>query len=132
MRHSLEARAPFLDHELVSYALSLPANLKISGNATKHVLKEAVRPYLPSSIVDRRKQGFRVPLPEWLRTDIADWAKRRLFGSSLINSGLFNMEQISCTWERHQRNIADHANDLWCLLNLAVWYEHWIEGQPVS
>ena len=66
MAHSLEARAPFLDHELVSYALSLPQHAKISGGDTKKVLKQAVADLLPQEVFIGRKQGFRVPLPEWL------------------------------------------------------------------
>ena len=66
MAHSLEARAPFLDYQMVAYVLSLPMRVKVAGGKTKHVLKEAVRPLLPAEVIDRPKQGFRVPLPAWL------------------------------------------------------------------
>src|SRR5262249_30635792 len=62
MAHSIEARAPFLDHELSAYALSLPCKLKIDGGATKKVLRNVTRSFLPPEIIERRKQGFRVPL----------------------------------------------------------------------
>ena len=70
MAHSIEARAPFLDYELVAFALSLPTRLKISEGRTKRVLREAVRPFLPQEILHRSKQGFRVPLPDWLAGDL--------------------------------------------------------------
>src|SRR4029078_6819337 len=75
MAHSLEARAPFLDHQLATYALSLPAALKMDGTRTKAVLKDAAHECLPKDVVERTKQGFRVPLPAWLRGELAPWAE---------------------------------------------------------
>jgi asparagine synthase (glutamine-hydrolysing) len=130
MAHSIEARAPFLDHELSSYALSLPSNLKIGGGTTTRVLREAVRPYLPREILERSKQGFRVPLPEWLAGELAHWAAAVLGGTALRRLDLFNWEEIDRMWQAHRQRRADHSFDLWCLLNLAAWYDHWIEGRP--
>ncbi len=132
MLHSLEARAPFLDYEVVSYVLGLPARLKVNGRTTKYVLKEAVRPYLPTEVIDRPKQGFRVPLPEWLAKDLAPWAERQLFHSSLDSLGIFQMDYIRGLWETHKAATRDCSFDLWSLINLAVWHEHWIEGKSVS
>jgi len=87
MAHSLEARAPFLDHELVSYALSLPQRSKIQGHTTKKVLKQAVAGILPDEVINRKKQGFRVPLPEWLSGPLAGWAEER---SLAVDSSLFS------------------------------------------
>jgi asparagine synthase (glutamine-hydrolysing) len=129
MAHSIEARAPFLDHELTAYALSLPSDLKIRGGATKRVLREAVRPFLPPEILQRGKQGFRVPLPDWLAGDLAAWATDVLGGSGLRKLDLFNWGEIDRMWVAHRTRRADHSFDLWCLLNLAAWYDHWIEGQ---
>jgi len=128
MSHSLEARAPFLDHELVSYALSLPQHLKVRGRDGKWVLKEAVRPYLPAEVIDRPKQGFRAPLPEWLAGELSSWAEHQLFASALTKRNLFNNGFIENMWRRHRAGAADHSFDLWCLINLAAWYEHWIEN----
>ncbi|MCS6912733.1 MAG: asparagine synthase (glutamine-hydrolyzing) [Myxococcales bacterium] len=129
MAHSLEARAPFLDYHLVAYVLSRPANLKIRNGRTKYLLKEAVRPLLPEAIIERPKQGFRVPLPAWLAHDLSAWAERLLRDSPLMRRGLFRREYIDWMWRRHRDGTQDHSFDLWCLLNLAAWYEHWIEGK---
>ena len=72
MACSLEARAPFLDHHLMEWAASLPSNMKIKPGTTKYLLKEAMRPWLPQELITRRKQGFGVPLAEWLRTDLRE------------------------------------------------------------
>lgn len=130
MAHSIEARAPFLDYELAAYALSLPSRLKIQGGTTKRVLRNAVRPFLPAAILERRKQGFRVPLPDWLAGDLAGWAAQVLGESGLRKLDLFRWDEIDRMWQEHRARRFDHSFDLWCLLNLAAWYDHWIEGRP--
>jgi asparagine synthase (glutamine-hydrolysing) len=125
MAHSLEARAPFLDHELVSYALSLPASSKMAGARTKAVLKDAAREWLPEDVVERPKQGFRVPLPAWLRSDLAPWAEDLLRGSKLRELGILDFDHILDLWGRHREGRGDHSFDLWCLINLSGWYQHW-------
>jgi len=128
MAHSLEARAPFLDPALVSYVLALPAHLKIRGKVTKYVLRQAVRSLLPQAVISRPKQGFRVPLPEWLRGDLAVWAEHQLRSAAIHRRGLFRRDAIDRMWERHRSGTYDHSFDLWCLIQLAAWYERWIEG----
>ena len=125
MQHSLEARAPFLDHELARYALALPAALKIDGTRTKAVLKDAAHAWLPHEVVERTKQGFRVPLPAWLRGELAPWAEDLLRRSKLRELGIFDFDHILDLWRRHRDGLADHSFDLWCLINLSGWYEHW-------
>jgi len=125
MQHSLEARAPFLDPELATYALSLPAAMKMDGARTKTVLKDAARAWLPDAVVDRTKQGFRVPLPAWLRGELAGWAEDLLRRSPLRKLGIFDFDHIMELWRRHQEDRADHSFDLWCIINLSGWYEQW-------
>jgi asparagine synthase (glutamine-hydrolysing) len=125
MAHSLEARAPFLDHELATYALSLPATIKMDGTRTKAVLKDAAHGWLPREVVERTKQGFRVPVPAWLRGELAPWGEALLRRSPLRKLGIFNFDHIFDLWRRHQDGPDDHSFDLWCLINLSGWYEHW-------
>ncbi len=125
MAHSLEARAPFLDHELVSYALSLPQHAKISGGETKRILKKAVADILPAEVVHRPKQGFRVPLPAWLAGPLSTWAEERLFSRKARELDFLDFGYIEHLWHRHRTRKADQSFDLWCLINLFSWYEHW-------
>lgn len=125
MAHSLEARAPFLDHELVSYALSLPQHAKISGGHTKKVLKEAVAGLVPAEIVHREKQGFRVPLPAWLAGPLSAWAEARLFSTRARELDFLDFGYIEHLWLRHRTRKADQSFDLWCLISLFSWYEYW-------
>jgi asparagine synthase (glutamine-hydrolysing) len=132
MAHSIEARAPFLDHALVSYGLSLPVANKIRGSRGKYVLKQALRGVLPDEVLDRPKQGFRVPLPAWLRGPLANWAKHEIFESPLSDRGFFNRGYVDELWRRHLAGAFDHSFDLWCLVNLGAWYAHWIEGRKAA
>jgi asparagine synthase (glutamine-hydrolysing) len=125
MAHSLEARAPFLDHELVSYALSLPQHSKIAQGQTKKVLKQAVAGLIPDEVINRRKQGFRVPLPEWLAGPLSGWAEERLFSKAARELDFFDFDHIRNLWQRHVDGIEDHSFDLWCLINVFSWYECW-------
>ena len=75
MAHSLEARSPFLDPELMQFAASIPAPMKLRGMEKKVILRDALRAWLPGPILDRPKQGFSVPIAEWLRTDLRDYSR---------------------------------------------------------
>ena len=108
MAHSLEARAPFLDHELVSYALSLPQRSKILGAETKRVLKQAVADILPANVINRRKQGFRVPLPAWLAGPLSGWAEERLFSKKARELDFFDFDYIRQLWQLHQSDRLQH------------------------
>ncbi len=125
MAHSLEARAPFLDHQLATYALSLPASIKMEGDRTKAVLKDAAHEWLPRDVIERTKQGFRVPLPAWLRGELAPWGEDLLRRSPIHKLGIFDEGHITELWRRHKEDRADHSFDLWCLINLFGWYEQW-------
>ena len=134
-RNSIEARAPFLDPDLVAYGLSLPQAMKISGAPNvvgKRVLKKALEGILPDSVLYRKKQGFRVPLPEWLRGPLAGWARRQVLDSALMRRGIFNRDYVEAMWQRHQTGTVDHSFDLWCLINLGAWYERWIEPRGAA
>src|SRR5262249_52885235 len=116
---------PFLDHELVSYALSLPKSWKIRGNTTKYILKQAVAGWIPDEIIQRPKQGFRVPLPEWLRGPLSGWAEERLFSPSARRLDFFDFDHIRRLLQGHVSGLQDNSFDLWCLINLFSWYECW-------
>ncbi len=110
----------------------MPRALKVNGNETKYVLKQALRGVVPDEVLDRPKQGFRVPLPEWLRGPLASWAKSQIFESPLAERGFFNHQYVNEMWRRHLAGVQDHSFDLWCLVNLGAWYSHWIEGRKAA
>lgn len=128
MRHSLEARAPFLDHELVELAFSIPEAEKIPGRRLKGLLKELARRSLPPDVVDRRKMGFSFPFKEWLRGPLAPAVEGCFSGSRLFSDGWVDGGFARRLLAQHRRGRVDHAPRVWALYSLARWYDRWIAG----
>jgi asparagine synthase (glutamine-hydrolysing) len=115
MANGLEVRAPFLDHRLVSWGLSLPTSLKLHGREGKHVLKRALEPYLPRETLYRPKQGFAPSLGGLLRREAAR-VRPRLLGQALGDCGLFDMTALARLLDEHEHGSRDHSAALWQLL----------------
>ncbi len=127
MQASLEARAPFLDHELAEYAAAIPFNLKLKGSRTKHILKEAARGLLPDDIIERKKHGFGVPLGAWLRRDMEP-ARELLLSRRARGRGLLRMSVVERLIEEHSSGARDHNRQLWALLTLEEWHRQFVDG----
>ncbi|MCF8150190.1 MAG: asparagine synthase (glutamine-hydrolyzing) [Sulfuritalea sp.] len=118
---SLEARVPFLDHRLVELALSIPEATKIRHGEAKHMLKQALRGILPNDIIDRPKQGFGVPVTDWLLGGLGDRVRAELERFSR-DTGIFDMAGVN-------RMLAGRSSvRSWYLFNFALWHRHFIEG----
>ncbi len=129
MSTSIEARVPFLDHELVDLTMDIPRDIKIDGYKTKHLLKNALRGVIPDEIIDRKKMGFAAPAAEWLREDFGVEAEGMVTSSPLASaSGPLNGDAIRRAFDDHRNGRQDNALHLWVLLNLTAWYDHWISG----
>lgn len=130
MAASLEARAPFLDHELVEQAAAIPFNLKLrlklKGALTKFILKEAARGILPDAIIDRRKHGFGVPLGAWLRRDMSP-VRDILLSRRARERGLWRGAVVERLIEEHHAGRRDHNRQLWALLTLEEWHRQFID-----
>ncbi len=126
MAVSLEARSPFLDHQLVELAAAIPANLKLRGRATKFILKEAARGLLPDAIIDRPKHGFGAPLGAWLRADIAP-VREVLLSREARARGLLDMGAVARLIDEHASGQRDHGFRLWTLLTLEWWHRLFID-----
>ncbi len=129
MAHGLEARAPFLDPGLVTWTMGLPEDLKWSEGESKYLLRRYARRYLPDSIVDRPKKGFDLPLLDWF------WAKgseiyEELNSSALFEeTGLFSRPYVNRLYQRMASGKMKHAQPLWNLYVLKVWYDVFLAGQ---
>jgi asparagine synthase (glutamine-hydrolysing) len=128
MATSVEGRDPFLDHRLVEYAMALPSRFKIRNGETKYILKKAVEGLIPEEIIHRRKQGFAAPVNEWLRGEWNSYVREKLMNSPILKREYFNAEYIRGLIDRHTIRKQEAGGHLWTLLNLFLWYEHWIEG----
>ncbi len=126
MLHSLEARSPYLDHDLVEAAFSVRGFLKIRGGL-KGLLREYARRRLPAAIVDRAKMGFSFPFKEWLRGGLGGLVEETFAGASLFKDGWVNGDFAHALLREHRSGLFDHAPKTWTLFSLCRWYERWIK-----
>ena len=124
MAHGLEVRAPFLDRELVEFALRLPRRCRVGLWSRKRVLKAAVGDLLPAGILHRRKRGFRVPLDRWFRLELRSYVEATLGARDARVRAYLQPEVLDQLWSEHQRGLADHGHALWSLLTLEVFLRH--------
>lgn len=121
MAHSLEARAPFLDHRLVEFAASLPVHFKVHGLQKKYLLKRSQRSFLPAHIIDAEKQGFNAPVSHWLNGVLEDEAMRVMQEGPLLD--WMNRDAMTKLWHDHKRGRQDNGLKLFGLLCLGLWLE---------
>jgi asparagine synthase (glutamine-hydrolysing) len=129
MAASLEARVPLLDHPLVEYAASLPADLKVHGlrQSRKHLLREVAGELLPAPILSRSKKGFPVPIAAWLREGARDYCHDLLGPDAVRNRALFDPGAVATLLHEHDTCVADHGSLLWGLLSVELWHRLFID-----
>lgn len=122
---SLEPRAPFLDHTLVNFINSIPAEHKMRGFKTKYILKKLMEKRLPKEIVYRGKKGFGIPLSKWLLTDLKPLVRQYLGETRIKNEGIFNDLDIKKMISEHYSMKRDFRKEIWTLLVFQMWREKW-------
>jgi asparagine synthase (glutamine-hydrolysing) len=125
MGASLEARVPFLDHKFVELAMSIPEKVITGSDESKHILKRAVRGIIPDAIIDQRKQGFGVPIHDWFLGRFGEFSRREIAEFCDKTDFLDKSAALNLVRKKHAR----HA---WLLLNFALWWKEFIEGDKVS
>lgn len=129
MAYGLEARSPLLDHELLELAATMPARFKVSGTEKKIALRASLRGLVPDPLIDRGKQGFQVPMAEWLRTDLREMARETLLGGRASAPGYLRREVVESLLDRHQAGEEDNSAALWSFLVFGLWYEQVVAGR---
>ncbi|HEY4696309.1 MAG TPA: asparagine synthase C-terminal domain-containing protein, partial [Candidatus Hydromicrobium sp.] len=124
MATSLEVRVPFLDHEVAELCASIPADLKLKKLTTKYILRKTLKKYnfLPESIINRGKQGYSLPVKNWLREELKDYMIDLLKNSPIIKEN-FNNSYLSDLVNEHLELKHNHNHILWALINLSLWYK---------
>jgi asparagine synthase (glutamine-hydrolysing) len=125
MMASVEARAPFLDRQVVELALGLPATMKVRRLQTKAVLKEAARTLLPPEIVGRRKRGLSVPIAAWMNEELRAEVDRAFDAQRLRAEGWIRPEAVRPLLDEHRAGTANHARRLWPVFMFQRWLERW-------
>lgn len=126
MAHSVEVRPPFLDHRLMEFVATLPGSFKIKNGRVKHILKEAVGGLLPDGIVDRPKEGFLMPINDWILNHLRPFVEELLSARRLAEHGLIRPEVIGRFVDDHYAGRANHGNRLWNLIMFQMWWNRYV------
>ena len=123
MATSLETRIPMLDHRVAKLAWSLPANMKIRNGKGKWILRQILYRHVPLNLIERPKQGFAIPLNNWLRGPLQDWAEDLLNTQRLSQQGFFDTKIVQQRWHEHKSGQRNWQNWLWSILMFQQWHE---------
>lgn len=128
MAHSLEARSPLLDQEIMAWAAAIPDGQKMRDGETKWLLKKAMEPFLPHDILYRPKMGFGVPIDRWLKTELKEMALDLLASDQAVGRGLFKPGHGERLMQEHCDGSALHTTRIWAMVMLEQWYRTWIDS----
>jgi asparagine synthase (glutamine-hydrolysing) len=126
MATSLEARVPFLDHEMVELAARIPLRLKVKGTRLRYIQKRAMERHLPRRVLTRRKRGFGCPVGAWFRHDLRPLLRETLAPERLRAQGLFDARWVEAAITAHEKRREDYTDLLLALLTFQLWYDQWI------
>ncbi len=126
MAHSLESRAPLLDHRLASIAGRLPINMKTTAKQTKVVLRNIAKQLLPVELASRPKKGFTFPISQWLREDLKGWVYELLCETSTMVPQLFQPKYVKQILDEHNSGKQNHGIKIYTLLTLELWYRNFV------
>jgi asparagine synthase (glutamine-hydrolysing) len=129
MANSLEARSPFLDHELMEFVAKIPSELKLKGRTTKYVLKESLKGILPDQVLYREKMGFGVPIDHWFRNELKDMAYDIILGERARSRGYFRTKTVKKILDEHTSHKWNWHYHIWDLLMLELWHRMFIDGK---
>jgi len=128
MAASLEARAPLLDRRLVEFAFSLPADWKVRGGTGKWFFKKAMAGILDERILNRQKQGFSIPIKNWLKDELKELMLETLSEKKIRSMGYFSYPYIQSMIREHLQNRENHSHRLWALIQFHLWHDHFGKG----
>ena len=123
MANSLETRVPLLDHKVYEFAAQTPLSLKMQHNKAKWALRQVLYRYVPQALIERPKKGFSVPLADWLRGPLRDWAAQLLNPETLQQQGFFDANKVAELWQEHVSGKRDRQALLWNILMFQLWYK---------
>jgi asparagine synthase (glutamine-hydrolysing) len=123
MATSLETRVPFLDHRVAELAWQLPLHMKIRGNESKWALRQVLYRHVPRELIERPKAGFAIPIGQWLRGPLRDWAESLLDSNRMAQQGYLRPALVQTTWQEHLSGRHDHTPKLWAVLMFQSWLE---------
>jgi len=127
MANSLELRVPLCDHELIDFVFNIPFSKKLKGFKLKGLFRKALKDLLPAPILNKRKQGFMVPLGDWLRTDLKGLVREVLSVGNIKQRGWFNPAAVTTLLENHFSGREVNTHRIWALFILELWLKKNLE-----
>ncbi len=131
MAHSLEARVPFLDKGIVEFNRSIPGTLLLKGFCSKYILKKSLRGIVPAEIIQRQKQGFVMPVRQWLHTQWKEEVNYYLGRDRIRRQGIFNSTYVQSLLDYHFSGKRNYSYKIWSLLVFQLWYENYFENRSL-
>jgi asparagine synthase (glutamine-hydrolysing) len=128
MANSLEARVPLLDHKLIEFVVAMPANLKLKNLETKYIFKKAMEGTVPRSILYRKKQGFGLPISEWINAQLREKIHGDLSDRKFSERGYFEKSYVQTLLNEHAKGRRDHSHALWLLWMLELWHRKFVDN----
>ncbi|MFT7618450.1 MAG: asparagine synthase (glutamine-hydrolyzing) [Planctomycetota bacterium] len=129
---SLEARAPMLDHKFVEAAAKVPLRFSFADGEGKLILKKLARNLVPADVIDRKKQGFAIPISNWFQNEWNDRAEDLVLGKKARERGIFNPVAVDRLWREHHSQRRDQSHLLWCLMVLEMWHRLFVDESAFS
>jgi len=123
MATSLEARVPFLDYRFAEFAASIPGAAKLQGKKSKIILKQAMEDLLPKEILYRGKEGFSIPIKNWLKEDLKPMMMDMLAPEKIQREGFFQVDFVEKLKTEHLKGVENHSHRLWALMIFGKWYD---------
>ena len=128
MAVSLETRVPFLDTNVVQMAFRVPGALKLVGSETKSILKKVAERHIPRECLYRPKEGFSIPIKQWLKSSMLPLMERSLDSKRLRAQGIFDDREVASLMKEHLAGQANHSHVLWAMVVFQAWHSKWMEG----
>jgi len=123
MANSLETRAPFLDHKIAEFSFSLPIDMKLRNGESKWILKQILKRYVPKNLFERKKMGFSIPIDNWLRGSLKNWAGDLMSEENLSKVDFLDAKSINNAWSAHLKGKGNFQYPLWNILMFLSWYD---------
>jgi asparagine synthase (glutamine-hydrolysing) len=124
MSVSLETRVPYLDHELVEFIMSLPLRMKIRNGSSKWILRQVLYKHVPQQLMERPKMGFAVPVGDWIKGSMREWAEQLIDKKRIEEEGYFNAQSVGEMWKQHLLGQCNRTHELWNILMFQAWVEN--------
>jgi len=125
MAVSLEVRVPILDHRIVEFSWTLPDHLKVRAGQSKWLLREVLHRHVPRHLIDRPKMGFSVPIADWLRGPLREWARAHLLDERAERDGFFDRHAVESTWNEFESGRTELALVIWAIVLFEAWRREW-------